>query len=239
MALILHLLTSQAARKHGKTSPPRKRKQAAVSDSLSSDDDIPLASSPAKPAKSVTRKANGKGGPSKSRTANGKPPKKKVKQDTDASESSDDDDKALVVKKPNGNGKARQPKGQSSVNDSSDDDKPISKKPDIKNRVKAVKEEPASGAQKTRKRNKVKKEEEATSPAKGKRKKKEEEEEEEEVFKWWEQNPDNDGSVKWNVLEHSGVLFPPPYEPLPSHIKMKYNGMSRDIFHIFEPSNTI
>lgn len=163
-----------------------------------------------------------------------------MKQDTDASESSDDDDKALVVKRPNGNGKARQAKGQSSVNDSSDDDKPISKKPDIKNRVKAVKEEPASsGAQKTKKRNKVKKEEEATSPAKGKRKKKEEEEEEEEIFKWWEQNPDNDGSVKWNVLEHSGVLFPPPYEPLPSNIKMKYNGMSRNIFHIFEPSNTI
>ncbi|KAF9029059.1 hypothetical protein BDZ89DRAFT_1112826 [Hymenopellis radicata] len=36
-------------------------------------------------------------------------------------------------------------------------------------------------------------------------------------------------SVKWNTLEHSGVLFPPPYEPLPSSVKMKYNGKDVDL----------
>lgn len=157
-----------------------------------------------------------------------------MKQESDPTESSEDD-KPLVAKR--ANGKARQTKGQSSVNDSSDDDKPISKKPDIKNRAKAVKEEPDSKAPKNKKRNKAKKEEEGTSPAKGRSKKKDEEEEE--VFKWWEQNPDGDGSVKWNILEHSGVLFPPPYESLPSHVKMKYNGMPQIISPVFDPSKVL
>jgi hypothetical protein len=61
---------------------------------------------------------------------------------------------------------------------------------------------------------------------KGKGKKKEKKEDEEgEVFKWWENGEQGDGSIKWNTLEHSGVHFPPPYEPLPKDIKMMYNGM--------------
>jgi len=42
-------------------------------------------------------------------------------------------------------------------------------------------------------------------------------------FKWWEAD-NNDGSVKWNTLEHNGVMFPPPYVPLPKNVKMKYDG---------------
>lgn len=42
-------------------------------------------------------------------------------------------------------------------------------------------------------------------------------------YKWWE-DQDNDGSVKWNTLEHWGVLFPPPYIPLPKGVKMRYEG---------------
>ena len=45
-------------------------------------------------------------------------------------------------------------------------------------------------------------------------------------FKWWEAD-NNDGSVKWNTLEHNGVMFPPPYVPLPKNIKMKYDGQFR------------
>ena len=60
---------------------------------------------------------------------------------------------------------------------------------------------------------------------KKKSKKKTKEEEEEETYRWWEQQErDGDGSEKWQTLEHNGVYFPPPYEPLPSHVKMKYNG---------------
>jgi DNA topoisomerase-1 len=53
--------------------------------------------------------------------------------------------------------------------------------------------------------------------------KKVKDEEAEAQFKWWEQsNEDEDGSVKWNELEHNGVLFPPAY--VPHGVKMKYDG---------------
>ncbi|KAF9529345.1 DNA topoisomerase I [Crepidotus variabilis] len=34
---------------------------------------------------------------------------------------------------------------------------------------------------------------------------------------------------KWLTLEHNGVLFPPPYEPLPDDVKMKYDGKAVDL----------
>lgn len=49
-------------------------------------------------------------------------------------------------------------------------------------------------------------------------------EEEEDVYKWWEEQGDNDGEIKWNSLVHNGVIFPPEYEPLPSHVKLYYDG---------------
>jgi hypothetical protein len=42
-------------------------------------------------------------------------------------------------------------------------------------------------------------------------------------YKWWEQG-ENDGSAKWTTLHHNGILFPPPYIPLPKNVKMKYDG---------------
>lgn len=45
-----------------------------------------------------------------------------------------------------------------------------------------------------------------------------------EGYKWWEQQEDLDGEIKWESLEHNGVMFPPEYEPLPSHVKLYYNG---------------
>ncbi|SCU80899.1 LADA_0B10110g1_1 [Lachancea dasiensis] len=47
-------------------------------------------------------------------------------------------------------------------------------------------------------------------------------------FKWWEKENDDD-SVKWISLKHNGVIFPPKYEPLPSHIKLYYNGRAVDL----------
>lgn len=46
---------------------------------------------------------------------------------------------------------------------------------------------------------------------------------EEEIYKWWEAE-DMDGEQKWESLHHNGVMFPPEYEPLPSHVKMYYDG---------------
>jgi DNA topoisomerase-1 len=41
--------------------------------------------------------------------------------------------------------------------------------------------------------------------------------------KWWEKMEKKEGS-KWDTLKHNGVLFPPPYEPLPSRIKILHKG---------------
>lgn len=49
-------------------------------------------------------------------------------------------------------------------------------------------------------------------------------EEQEEEYHWWEDPTKGDGSVKWKTLEHNGVVFPPPYEPLPKNVKMRYDG---------------
>ncbi|EPS38402.1 hypothetical protein H072_7855 [Dactylellina haptotyla CBS 200.50] len=80
---------------------------------------------------------------------------------------------------------------------------------------------------------KVKVEELAPKKAtKGKAKAKSEEEEDEatpegeedgDEYKWWEADQ-NDGKQKWETLQHAGVMFPPPYETLPSSVKMKYDG---------------
>jgi DNA topoisomerase-1 len=220
---IVCLLTSQASRKPGKASPSRKRKKPIIDDPSSSDDDVPLASSPAKPTNS--KKQNGK---SASGAVDKKPPKKKVKQKGDApAPSPDEDAKPSVAKK--APRKPRKSKAESPLGDSSEDDKPIASKAETKARAKAIKEEQSgSEAPKAKKRAKVK-EEEPTSLVKGKGKKKDEEEEED-VFRWWAQDPNGDGTAKWTALEHWGVIFPPPYELLPSVVKMKYNGVSS--YHI-------
>jgi DNA topoisomerase-1 len=35
------------------------------------------------------------------------------------------------------------------------------------------------------------------------------------------QNGDTEKKPKWNTLEHHAVTFPPPYKPLPKHVKLK------------------
>jgi DNA topoisomerase-1 len=58
------------------------------------------------------------------------------------------------------------------------------------------------------------------------KKKKKKEEEEVEVFRWWD-NEKEDDSIKWTTLEHQGPYFPPEYV---SHgIKMKYKGVPIDL----------
>lgn len=46
-------------------------------------------------------------------------------------------------------------------------------------------------------------------------------EEDDDEYKWWE-NPTWDDTVKWESLEHNGVLFPPTY--VPHGVKMLYDG---------------
>lgn len=47
------------------------------------------------------------------------------------------------------------------------------------------------------------------------------EEGEEEKYKWWEDQ--NSSDQAWTTLKHNGVMFPPPYQPLPSHVKLYYD----------------
>ena len=162
-----------------------------------------------------------------------KPPKKKTKvQDSsiDAakeSEGDEDDKPAVLAKKSSARGK-RKVKVESEV----DDDAPLVKKPTAatKGRGKAVKKDEGSDAEmpKSKKRGpKAKKEYDSgqETPKKGKKAKKGDEEDEE-IHRWWDnENPAGDGTQKWQTLQHNGVYFPPPYEPLPSHVRMKYDGI--------------
>lgn len=54
-------------------------------------------------------------------------------------------------------------------------------------------------------------------------------EEAEESYKWWEDEKFGQGKERWQTLEHNGVIFPPPYEPLPSYVKLYYNNRPVDL----------
>ncbi|KAI1980593.1 DNA topoisomerase 1 [Ophidiomyces ophidiicola] len=96
--------------------------------------------------------------------------------------------------------------------ESSDEDIPLRRKAPAKKATKVAKSETPKG----KGRGKVKKE--ATEEV-------EAEDEDEEEYRWWEDPTKGDGTIKWTTLEHNGVVFPPPYEPLPQNIKMKYDGV--------------
>ena len=127
-----------------------------------------------------------------------------------------------------------------------DDDLPASKKNKsqtngassaTKKQGKAVKKEVSSGEDvplhKVKAKGRVKNE--APSPAKkgsqakavkkGETEQDEEAEAEEEEYRWWEDPSKGDGTIKWTTLQHSGVVFPPPYELLPKNIRLLYDGI--------------
>lgn len=237
----------------------RKKRQ---SNESSSDEDTPLASTPAKRAasgavrmngaleatttkvstsngrtKAAKKEADADGGYNDSgddvpltkgkRATNGKgtrkPPRKKVKKE-ESPGSDSDDDKPIAKKAPAR--EKRKVKDESDADDESllDDDKSLKKPPAKKAATRKMRAEKSGSEAPARQKKTVKEKSEETeaSPKKGRKK----EEEEEEVFRWWEQgqDPNGDGTQKWQTLEHNGVYFPPPYEPLPANVKMKYNG---------------
>lgn len=197
-----------------------------IIESEDDDDDAPLA----KPK----RAANGKGKAVVNGKGKGKPPKKKVKKESESEPDieSEDGTPAPPPKKAPAKGK-RKVKEESDADDESysDDDKPLkkraataTKKTPVSKKAPATKKVKAEASDDVKPKKRGAKKEESSEPAskKGKAKK---EEEAEDTYKWWEeQNANRDGSVKWQTLEHNGVYFPQPYEPLPQHVKMKYNG---------------
>ncbi|VVD02362.1 DNA topoisomerase I, mitochondrial isoform X1 [Leptidea sinapis] len=97
--------------------------------------------------------------------------------------------------------------------------KKIKREPSYNSEDEEEEEIPKKKKKKPEKRKSIKTEE-SSSPVKRKKKG---EEEEQEVWKWWEEKKKDDGT-KWQFLEHKGPLFAPPYEPLPSNVKFRYDG---------------
>ncbi|KAL8670730.1 MAG: hypothetical protein Q9168_004757 [Polycauliona sp. 1 TL-2023] len=135
---------------------------------------------------------------------------------------SDDDDEPLVktkATKPQTNGASKAaPKGTKAAKavkneESDEDDKPLVKSSSAK------KQRDSKPAQ-----SKVKKETKGKSLKKEDTEQDQEAEDEEEEYHWWEDPTKGDGTTKWNTLEHAGVVFPPPYEPLPKNVKLRYDG---------------
>ncbi|OJD16625.1 hypothetical protein AJ78_03217 [Emergomyces pasteurianus Ep9510] len=98
--------------------------------------------------------------------------------------------------------------------ESSDEDIPLARKVPAKKPLKAGKAEPAD-TKKSKAKAAMKKE--SSEELEG--------EDAEEEYRWWEDPTKGDGTIKWTTLQHNGVIFPPPYEPLPKHVKMKYDGV--------------
>ncbi|KPI45218.1 DNA topoisomerase 1 [Cyphellophora attinorum] len=111
---------------------------------------------------------------------------------------------------------AEKPAKKVKKEESSDDDVPLKKS-----------KAPASSS---KPKPKPKKESPAPKKAGGKKAVKKEESEEpeddeDEGNNWWDDPTKSDGTKKWDTLEHSGVVFPPDYQPLPQNVKMKYDGV--------------
>ena len=127
-------------------------------------------------------------------------------------------EEAKEVSKP---AKKPAPKPKKVKKEDSSDDEPLAKRAPA---TKTKKVKPESAAQ-------SKVSTTAKGKGKGKAVKKEETEEpeadeddDEGVANWWENPMKGNGENKWETLQHSGVVFPPAYEPLPKNVKMKYDG---------------
>ncbi|KAG6811527.1 hypothetical protein H0H92_006960 [Tricholoma furcatifolium] len=214
---------SQLSRKtESVATPPRrlKRKKPVYAES-SSDEDVPLASSPAKKVATVAMPG------AAALTTTSAHPNGGVKSEN---LDSDGDDEFPIAQKVGGSKKPPKKKRKVKLESDNESDKP--KISSTKSRAKKVKkEDDASGSETSKPKRRGAKNGKGTtndSPMKDGRKNKKEEEQEE-VFKWWEADVEGDDSVKWQTLEHNGVIFPPPYEPLPRQVKMKYNGKEVDL----------
>ncbi|KAL2263236.1 hypothetical protein VTK26DRAFT_7655 [Humicola hyalothermophila] len=194
------------ARKNGAKLPPSIKETGTAE---SSDDDQPLgtkiAQRKAAIEKAATKEAKSLRVDAKAKKA---APKKTVKEESD--------DEPLA--KP----KKRQANGGSSVKKTngvkhepaSDSDEPIAKKAKT-----------ASSA----KKGKATADAKAAKAVKDESKENSEGEEEEEEYRWWDAPKKEDDTIKWTTLEHNGVLFPPPYEPLPKNVKLYYDGQPVDL----------
>ncbi|KAL8704560.1 MAG: hypothetical protein Q9201_002295 [Fulgogasparrea decipioides] len=197
--------------KNGKGKKPPKIDQTAIGESEESD--VPLQEKLAKEKATIEKRA-------------AKEAKAIRKADADAStkkrakKAESDDDEPLVKKKAkkaqvNGTSRPMPKAGKATKAVKAEDSDDVSlaktpatkKKNDAKASSSAVKKEPKS---KPAKKEETEQDQEA--------------EDEEEEYRWWEDPTKGDGTTKWTTLEHAGVVFPPPYEPLPKNVQLLYDG---------------
>ncbi|MCJ1391715.1 DNA topoisomerase 1 [Xylographa bjoerkii] len=138
------------------------------------------------------------------------PSKKKAKKE----ESDDDEPPSTKKRQSNGAATATKKKTNGVKEEGSDeDDVPLARNTSKKDPKSKVKSEASTPPKKVSKgKAKVETEQDL------------EVEEEEEQYRWWEDPTKGDGTIKWTTLEHGGVVFPPPYEPLPKSVRMRYDG---------------
>nr|UWK20493.1 topoisomerase [Trichoderma aurantioeffusum] len=185
----------------GKKLPPSYKETALPE---SSSDEQPLGVKLAKKKADIEKKAEKEAKAIRAKEMKAKAtPKKAAKNESD-----DDLPLASSNKRRQSNGSAVKRKSNGFKKEESDSDAPISKK---SNSASA----PAKGKKATPAKD--------TKDAK-KAKSKEASEEDDDEFEWWNAPKREDDSIKWQNLEHNGVLFAPEYEPLPKHIKMYYDG---------------
>ncbi len=194
---------------------PPKASETAIGES--EDSDTPLGTKLAQEKANIEKRAEKEAQAIRreEKKASAAPPKKRTKK-----EESGDDDEPIARKKTkksqaNGTSKpapAKKPRINGVKKEDSDDDVPLARKPPAK---KETKTKPTSTPAK--KASKVKNLKEETEQD-------QEADEEEEEYRWWEDPTKGDGTNKWTTLEHAGVVFPPPYEPLPKNVQMRYDG---------------
>lgn len=128
------------------------------------------------------------------------------------SDSDDDDDVPIASKRPSKQPTSKQKRAKKAS-------------PVKQTKVKKEASKPAKKAPKAKKEPKVKKETKLKkeSPVKAEVKA-ELDLDDDDTYKWWENEEDLNGEIKWHTLSHSGVIFPPEYEPLPKSVKLIYNG---------------
>ncbi|PQE31337.1 hypothetical protein CJF32_00001915 [Rutstroemia sp. NJR-2017a WRK4] len=185
-----------AVKRNGRLPP----KASEIIDASSSDDE-PLTSKLSKQKSAIEKNAEKE---AKTLRAKNPAPKKSVKKE----ESDSDADILSKRRKTNGTAAAKSSAKKSNgvKKEESDSDVPLARKPSAKKANNKAKSEQASDSKKSNA-------------------KKEESEEAEEVYRWWDAPKKEDDSIKWETLQHNGVVFPPEYEPLPKNVKLKYDGI--------------
>lgn len=190
------------AKKKASKLPPKASETAFGEDS--SEDDEPLTSKLAKQKASIEKKAAKEA--KEIRAKESKPKKPTPKKAAKKEESDSEEDVKPKKRKSNGttSAKASTKKTNGVKKEESDSDVPLKKKAAAKKGSVNL---------------------EDSSPTKKGKAKKDDSEEAEEVYRWWDAPKKEDDSIKWETLQHNGVVFPPEYEPLPKNVKLLYNGI--------------